>query len=197
MSKPPSTESPRKRPRQQEPIPDFLVRLGAVFERANTFCAFCDARLTTALTLDKILSSVNDMQLRDLAGINAMLPNFIHYYKEDAVTVVQFGKPLSKQTMREKHSAAMASRGDDWQFKQPRPVKPEAIQKTIQSRNKQFHKAVTVYLNKCKKEVRTVCILRGFGSCSVPGCRSRNSLCCGCGRQPATNPDRGGTRTSN
>ncbi|ORY97959.1 P-loop containing nucleoside triphosphate hydrolase protein [Syncephalastrum racemosum] len=147
-----SSTQPRKRARQQDPIPDFLIELTTLFERANTFCAFCDARLTTALTLDKILSSVNDLQLRDLAGINAILPNFIHYYKEDTVVVVQFGKPLSKQTMREKHSAAMASRGDDWQFKQPRPVKPEAIQKTIQSRNKQFQKAVTTFTNRCRKE---------------------------------------------
>ncbi|KAF7728390.1 hypothetical protein EC973_006198 [Apophysomyces ossiformis] len=134
-------------------LPPALERLDRLFQNLNTFCAFCDAHLTTAMTFNHLKASITELQLQDLAAINVVMPGFIQInHSEDAtdVLVVQFGKPVSKEASRKKHADVLKNRGDEW--RQPRAVKPEAIKRAIAAKNRQWKQALAAYMKKCQKE---------------------------------------------
>lgn len=152
-------------------LPPALERLERLFPEINTFCAFCDARLTTAVTLDRIRSAVPDARLADLAAINVIMPDFIHFEHQNANMIIQFGKPVSKRIAREKQTSAMRNRGDEWAMRKPapKPLKPEMIKRTIDQRNKKFIKSLKDFFSRCLKEVseflqafRLICSVRAW-----------------------------------
>ncbi|CDH48895.1 dead deah box helicase [Lichtheimia corymbifera JMRC:FSU:9682] len=141
-----SSSSSSKRVRKQQPQPPEFIRLFNVFTQLNTFCAFCDARLTTAITLDKIQSAVNGVQLDDLAAINVIIPDFIHF---DQGLTIQFGKPMTKK--RESPIATRGERGErSNQYRSPPSVKPEVVKKTIDARNLRFKRAIANFISECQ-----------------------------------------------
>lgn len=144
-----SSSSSSKRVRKQQPQPPEFIRLFNVFTQLNTFCAFCDARLTTAITLDKIQSAVNGVQLDDLAAINVIIPDFIHF---DQGLTIQFGKPMTKK--RESPIATRGERGErSNQYRSPPSVKPEVVKKTIDARNLRFKRAIANFISECQDKV--------------------------------------------
>lgn len=147
-----TASSSSKRARKQQQHPPEFIRLFHLFTQLNTFCAFCDARLSTAITLDKIQSAVNDVQLDDLAAINVILPDFIHF---DQGISIQFGKPMSK-----KKESPLATRGSN-QYRSSPSVKPEVVKKTIDARNLRFQRAIAKFISQCQNKVNpsiTCCI---------------------------------------
>lgn len=151
----------RRRSAKLKELPQSLERLERLFANVNTFCAFCDARLTTAITWDRIRSAVPGVELEDLAAINVILPDFVHFsttndddYNSRPILLVQFGKPVNKRIAREKHGQAVGNRGDDWKMQREAPkVKPEAIKKLIDTQNKQFKKGLSAFIDSCQSQV--------------------------------------------
>lgn len=142
------SSSKRVRKQQQQQPPEF-IRLFNVFTQLNTFCAFCDARLTTAITLDKIQSAVNGVQLDDLAAINVIIPDFIHF---DQGLTIQFGKPMTRK--RESPIATREERGErSNQYRSPPSVKPEVVKKTVDARNNRFKRAMASFVSECQDKV--------------------------------------------
>ncbi|KAI8372767.1 P-loop containing nucleoside triphosphate hydrolase protein [Radiomyces spectabilis] len=162
----PTQQTRSKKQVVHEPLTPYLERLERLFRSVNTFCAFCDARLTTAMTFSAIKSSVPEVELRDLAAINVIIPDFVQFSSpsEDAthnaavdpqsMIVIQFGKAISKRAARDKHALSVGNRGDDWHFRgqEVKPVKPEAIRKAIDKRNKQFTEALQRLIRSCHKK---------------------------------------------
>lgn len=147
-----TASSSSKRARKQQQHPPEFIRLFHLFTQLNTFCAFCDARLSTAITLDKIQSAVNDVQLDDLAAINVILPDFIHF---DQGISIQFGKPMSK-----KKESPLATRGSN-QYRSSPSVKPEVVKKTIDARNLRFQRAIAKFISQCQnKDIDPVAYLK-------------------------------------
>ena len=150
-----SSSSPSSKRVRKQQQPSELIRLFHLFKQLNTFCAFCDARLTTAITLDKLQSAVNDVQLDDLAAINVILPDFIHF---DQGLTIQFGKPIAK-----KRESPLSTRGEGGggsnQYRSPVSVKPEVVKKTIDKRNLRFQRAIDDYITQCEKKVNQSLVL--------------------------------------
>ncbi|KAI8139448.1 P-loop containing nucleoside triphosphate hydrolase protein [Fennellomyces sp. T-0311] len=141
-----------KKPRSSQELPQALERLQNLFARLNTFCAFCDARLQTAMTLERIQSAVSNTQINDLAAINVILPGFVQFTYEGNTLALQFGKSVNKRVAREKHTAALANRGDDWEYSKKPDIKPEAIKKTIDTRNHRFQRELEKFITACRKK---------------------------------------------
>ncbi|KAI9488424.1 hypothetical protein BDB00DRAFT_932711 [Zychaea mexicana] len=155
-----ATAQQQQQQQQEQTLPPALDRLQDVFGRLNTFCAFCDARLTTALTWRRIQSAVPNVTLDDLAAINVVLPDFVTLTYEDdesskqPVLEVQFGRLVSKRAAREKQTAALQNRGDDWDFRRKKTpeIKPDQIQKTVHTRNRRFQQGLAKFVVACRKK---------------------------------------------
>ncbi|KAF1797843.1 P-loop containing nucleoside triphosphate hydrolase protein [Mucor lusitanicus] len=136
-----------------------LQELQSKFERLNVFCAFCDARLTTSITLQGLQKAVSDLTVEDLASINAIVPNFVKFnHVSSDVLEIEFGRPASKKQSKQKHAQAIGNRGDDWFLRgfsknrdqgTPKPVKPDAVKKLIEQQNKMFDKALAKFIKHC------------------------------------------------
>jgi DEAD/DEAH box helicase domain-containing protein len=137
-------------------IPDVLLQLKSTFEAVNIFYAFCDARLTTSVTLQSLQKSIPNLTLQDLAAINVIIPDFVKFKSLSMATIeIEFGRPVSKKASKDKHIQALANRGDVWNnfSKKETVVKPNAIKKMIEQQNKLFEKAIPIFLNTCKEKV--------------------------------------------
>lgn len=142
-----------------------LRELQTKFERLNVFYAFCDARLTTSITLQGLQKAVSDLTVEDLASINVIVPNFVKFnYVSSEILEIEFGRPASKRLSKQKHAQAIGNRGDDWcrGFSKskdrgesaPKPVKPDAVKKLIEQQNKMFEKALAKFIKHCDDKVK-------------------------------------------
>ncbi|KAI8994891.1 P-loop containing nucleoside triphosphate hydrolase protein [Pilobolus umbonatus] len=133
----------------REPLPSSLSRLKKIFESLNVFCCFCNAKMTTSLTLHKLQSVVSDLQVEDLASINVIIPDFIHMnYLPENTLEVEFGSPCSKQSSRLKQIQASGNRG--WYLTQnEKTIKTDVIKKHIDHQNKLFVDSLLKYLDCC------------------------------------------------
>ncbi|CEP09281.1 hypothetical protein [Parasitella parasitica] len=140
-----------------------LQELQTKFERLNVFCAFCDARLTTSITLQSLQKAVSNLTVEDLASINVIVPNFVKFnYVSNQVLEIEFGRPVSKKLSKQKHAQAIGNRGDDWvrRFSRknvgddstPKPVKPDAVRRLIEQQNKVFDKALDAFIKHCDEK---------------------------------------------
>lgn len=146
-----------------------LQELQSKFERLNVFCAFCDARLTTSITLQGLQKAVSDLTVEDLASINAIVPNFVKFnHVSSDVLEIEFGRPASKKQSKQKHAQAIGNRGDDWFLRgfsknrdqgTPKPVKPDAVKKLIEQQNKMFDKALAKFIKHCDDKVNVYPIM--------------------------------------
>ncbi|CAO0799241.1 unnamed protein product [Mucor circinelloides] len=138
-----------------------LQELQGKFEKLNVFCAFCDANLTTSITLQSLQKAVSDLTVEDLASINVIVPNFIKFnYVSNDILEIEFGRPANKKLSKQKHAQAIGNRGDDWfrgfssssrnrDESAPKPVKPDAVKKLVEQQNKLFDKALTKFIKHC------------------------------------------------
>ncbi|KAG1177604.1 hypothetical protein G6F70_005327 [Rhizopus microsporus] len=127
-------------------LPEPLKDLKSKFERVNVFYAFCDAKLTTSITLQTIQKSIQDLTLQDLVAINVIIPNFVQFnYINQDVLEIQFGKPICKK---------FTGNNQDWWSKDNSMpvVKPNVIKKHIEHQSKLFQTALTTFLNRCQEE---------------------------------------------
>lgn len=159
-----TAESSSRKRKTQAVIPTFLLDLKTKFEATNLFYAFCDARLTSSITLASIQKVIPDLTCQDLAAINVIIPNFVKFNVVSAETIeIEFGRPVSKRASKGKHSQALGNRGDEWSFgsKKEVVVKPDAIKKMIEQQNIIFEKAIPAYLKVCEEKV-CVCFILFF-----------------------------------
>ena len=146
-------------------LPEFFIRLQSKFEAVNIFNAFCDARLTSSVTLTSLERAVPGLTCQDLAAFNVIIPNFVHFNVISSETIeVEFGKPVSKKASKEKHSQAIKNRGEDWnQFKKKEVVvKPNVIKKMIEQQNNLFKKSMSTFLQTCQEKVRFYTFFRAI-----------------------------------
>ncbi|KAI8878373.1 P-loop containing nucleoside triphosphate hydrolase protein [Backusella circina FSU 941] len=113
-----------------------ISRLKNIFERLNVFCAFCSARLTGArLTFEGLKKAVPDLTIEELAGINVILPSFIHFeYVVDEILELDFGPKKKKKKNSNK------------------PMKTDAIKKIIDDNQHQFLTYLDQLLQTCKEK---------------------------------------------
>lgn len=141
-----------------------LQELQNKFERLNIFCAFCDARLTTSITLQGLQKAVSNLTVEDLASINVIVPNFVKFnYVSNEILEIEFGRAISKKLTKQKHAQAIGNRGDDWfrgfssknnkDDNMPKPVKPDAVKKLIEQQNQVFVKALNKFIKHCDEKV--------------------------------------------
>lgn len=147
-----------------------LQELQGKFEKLNVFCAFCDANLTTSITLQSLQKAVSDLTVEDLASINVIVPNFIKFnYVSNDILEIEFGRPANKKLSKQKHAQAIGNRGDDWfrgfssssrnrDESAPKPVKPDAVKKLVEQQNKLFDKALTKFIKHCDDKVIFFCV---------------------------------------
>ncbi|KAI9033706.1 P-loop containing nucleoside triphosphate hydrolase protein [Phycomyces nitens] len=118
-----------------------LVRLWDIFRKLNTLCAFCEARMDSAITIEMIQKSIgNDLDPRDLIAINNIVPGWIVMDNSQGTPgsmTVQFGpeSPLVSTTS-----------------KNIRPATPLAIKTAIETRNTRFRRALDRFVNNCKEK---------------------------------------------
>jgi DEAD/DEAH box helicase domain-containing protein len=156
------TKPSNKKLKCPETVPDILKELRRKFEALNVFCAFCDARLTTSITLQSLQKAVSNLKLDDLAAINVIIPNFIKFNPiSNDIMEIEFGRPVSKATSKQKHTQALGNRGDDWVRgfvnKDSMPVKPNAVKKMIEQQNNLFIKSMNKFILDCEKKVTLLC----------------------------------------
>lgn len=139
-------------------IPACLQELKSKFEAVNIYCSFCDARLTSSVTLESLQKAVPSLTCQDLAAMNVILPNFVKFNSVSAETLqVEFGKPVSKKTAKDKHGQALRNRGDDWSMNLK--IRPDVIKKSIEQHNNLFKNALPKFLKTCQEKVRSTFIM--------------------------------------
>jgi DEAD/DEAH box helicase domain-containing protein len=150
-----------------ENIPDILKELQKKFQALNVFCAFCDARLTNAITFQSLQKAVANLKLEDLAAINVIIPDFIKFNPvSDDIMEIEFGRPVSKTISKQKHTQALGNRGDDWvrgfishhkDKNIPKPPKPGTVKKMIEQQNNIFAKSMNKFILDCEEKVMLCC----------------------------------------
>ncbi|KAI9277405.1 P-loop containing nucleoside triphosphate hydrolase protein, partial [Sporodiniella umbellata] len=125
-------------------LPVLFQALQKKFEKVNLFYAFCDAKLTTLMTLPNLQRAIPDLTLDDLAAVNVIIPQFVQFNLIDTVWEIQFGKPTSKKAAKEKH--------DEWWTKSTPAVKPTAIKKLVEQQNDLFETSLHSFLNRCEEK---------------------------------------------
>ncbi|KAG2208134.1 hypothetical protein INT47_010496 [Mucor saturninus] len=137
-------------------IPACLQELQSKFEAVNIYCSFCDARLTSSVTLESLQKAVPSLTCEDLAAMNVILPNFVKFNSVSTETLqVEFGTPVSKKSSKDKHGQALRNRGDDWFIdnnKNQAVIKPDLIKKSIGQQNKLFKDAIPNFLKTCQEK---------------------------------------------
>jgi DEAD/DEAH box helicase domain-containing protein len=161
--KSPSSSSKKRKQLVAIELPEILKELKQKFEATNIYCAFCDARITSSVTLQSIQKAVPNLTCQDLAAINVIIPNFVKFNPVSVETLeIEFGRAVSKKASKEKHGHALANRGDDWadmaglfskKSSETTIVKPDAIKKLIEQQNKLFNKSLLDYLKQCNEKV--------------------------------------------
>lgn len=135
-------------------LPPYLQQLQSTFEAVNIYCSFCNARLTSSVTLQALQKAVPDLTCQDLAAMNVMLPNLVKFNSVSTETLqIEFGTPVSKKTSRDKHGQALRNRGDDWSVSKKVMIKPDVIKKSIEQQNALFRDALQKYLQTCQEKV--------------------------------------------
>lgn len=112
-----------------------VKRLKNIFEQLNVFCAFCSARLTEArLTFEGLKKAVPDLTIEELAGVNVVVPSFIHFeYEIDQILEIDFGPKKKKKSGN-------------------KPMKTDAIKKIIDDNQRQFLTCLDQFLHACKEK---------------------------------------------
>ncbi|KAI8991328.1 P-loop containing nucleoside triphosphate hydrolase protein [Mycotypha africana] len=167
MSKKPTKNSSTRQNKRQKlsvPLPDVLQQLKEKFERLNLFCAFCDARLTTSMTIQNLQKAVPQLTLEDLAAINVIIPNFVKFHPLTEQTIeIEFGRRANKRFSKQKHAQALGNRGDEWlkygfakkgNNKEDifQATKPDKVKKLIEDQNNLFVKSLENFIKQCEEK---------------------------------------------
>lgn len=149
-----------KKLKPETTLPLVLEELQKKFEAVNIFSAFCDARLTSSLTFQSLQKAVDNLTIEDLCAINVIIPNFVKFNAvSDEIMEIEFGRPVNKSIAKQKHAAALGNRGDQWLqsgFKKDTAIpslKPDAVKKMIDQKNKLFIKCMDQFLKHCAEKV--------------------------------------------
>ncbi|KAI7901494.1 P-loop containing nucleoside triphosphate hydrolase protein [Cokeromyces recurvatus] len=129
---------------------DILKDLEKKFEAINIFCAFCDARLTTAVTFQSLQKAVANLTIEDLAAINVIIPDFVKFNPISKETLeIEFGSSISHN----KNNVSNKFDNDEFNFNKSVPViKPKAVKKHIQQQNTLFKKSLNQFIKECKEK---------------------------------------------